>query len=106
MNKFGLLECSWGLRLVEYSPSRGLVWIHSSSECIGCDIDKIDFDFEHLIDFLLSEEGRYSWGTYLPRYIVEELEKRVDKNDDWLMRQLDFMKYQLDYPARMKNRLK
>ena len=98
MSKFGILENEYcGKIFVEYSPERNLVWINSSCECIGFKLEEINFDIDYVVDFLLSKEGRYCWGTYLPEEILNKIEEKIDKNDEWLMRELNFLKRQLNY---------
>lgn len=98
MSKWGILESKYfGKKFVEYSPERGLVWINSSSECIGCNINDINFDINYVTDFLVSKEGRYCWGTYLPKEILDKLEEKIDKTDKWLVGHLNFLKRQLNY---------
>ena len=98
MNKFGILEDEyWNKVFVEYSPERNLVWINASSQCIGCNIDHINFDIDYVVNFLLSKEGRYCWGTYLPREILDKIEEKIDKTDEWLIGELNFLRRQLNY---------
>ena len=98
MNKFGILENKyWGKVFVEYSPSRNLVWINSSSESIGFNLDEINFDLDYVTDFLVSKEGRHCWGTYLPKEILDKIEEKIDKNDEWLVGQLNYFKRILNY---------
>lgn len=96
MNKFGLLECSWGKKFVEYSPSRGIIWIHSSSEPIIANLDKIDFNMDHIIDYLLTE-GKYSWGTYLPQEIINKLKENINKLSEWHVNHLNYLERELNY---------
>lgn len=98
MSKFGILENKyWGKVFVEYNPYRNLVWINSSSECIGFNLDEINFDLDYVTDFLVSKEGRHCWGTYLPKEILDKIEEKIDKNDKWLVDQLNYFKRILNY---------
>ena len=107
MSKWGILENKWwGKKFVEYSPERNLVWINSSSECIGCNIADINFDIDYVTDFLVSKEGRYCWGTYLPREIIEKLKEKVPADDEWLIEQLNFLERQLNYTPNYSNKKK
>lgn len=106
MNKFGLLKTSWGTKVVEYDPTRDTTWIHSSSEPIVVNPSKIDFDIDHVVDYLLSSDGRHSWGLFLPPNILEKIEEKIDPNDEWLVSQLEYLKKEWNYKPKYPNKKK
>ena len=76
-------------------PGRG-VWTHCSDEHIGgFKEEDFDFDEDHLVDWLL--DHRYSWGTYLPDSICNKLKEKIDPNDEWLNRKLNWLMRYLNY---------
>ena len=76
-------------------PGRGC-WTHSSVEHIlGFTEEDFDFDEDHLVDWLL--EHRYSCGTYLPESICIKLKERIDPNDEWVNRNLNWLIKELHY---------
>ena len=76
-------------QLFDVELPRG-AWIHSSVEHIsGFKEEDFDFDENHLVDYLL--EHRHSWGIYLPESICKKLEKKINPNDEWLNRKLNWI---------------
>ena len=98
MHKWGIFESKWwGKTLVEFNPTSDDAWDHPSGEHFTCNINEINSNIDDVVDFLLSKEGRYCWGIYLPEEIVNKIDEKIDRTDKWLVGQLDFMKRQLNY---------
>lgn len=98
MHKWGIFESKWwGKTFVEFNPNTDDAWHHSSREHFTCDTNKINSNIDDVVDFLLSDEGRYCCGIYLPEEIVNKIDEKIDRTDGWLVGQLDFMKRQLNY---------
>ena len=76
-------------------PGRG-AWNHCSDEHIGgFDEEDFDFDENHIIEYLL--EHKYSWGIYLPENILIKLRDKIDRNDEWLVSEFNWLVRQVNY---------
>ena len=76
-------------------PGRGS-WTHCSVQhCSWLTEEDFDFDEDHIVDYLL--EHRYSWGTYLPEEILIKLRDKIDRNDEWLISEFNWLVHQVNY---------
>ena len=46
-------------------------------------------------DYLL--EHRHSWGIYLPENILIKLRDKIDRNDEWLISNFNWLVHQVNY---------
>jgi len=91
--KYGIAILPWRgdpKTLIEWR-SEDDAFVNVSDEHFGgIPEDKVDFDIDHVVDFLLGE-GRYQMGLYLPDEILKLMKQRCPESETWLMGQIDYM---------------
>ena len=80
-------------------------WKHSSCEYIsGLTEDYFDFNEDHIADWLIKHP--YSWGIYLPETILLKLYDKIDRNNEWVVKNYNWIVNEITYNGKFKTQLK